>query len=149
LLQGADQLQAGAVAHVGQAGVAVSAEVALGDASVLGAVEQRPPALELVDAVGRLHGVDLRHAPVVEHLAAAHGVAEVDLPVVLGPHVAHGSGHAALGHDGVCLAEQRFADQRDAQAALFGLNGGAQSGAAGADDDDVVVECLEVGCGCG
>ena len=139
LLQGADQLQPGAVAHVGQAGVAVAAEVALDDAAVLGAVEQRAPALQLADAVGRLHGVDLRHAPVVEHLAAAHGVAEVDLPVVLGPDVAHGGGHAALGHDGVRLAEQGLADQRRAQAALLGLDGGAQPGAAGADDDDVVV----------
>ena len=144
LLQGADQLQAGAVADVGQAGVAVAAEVALGDAAVLGAVEQRAPALQLVDAVGRLHGVDLRHAPVVEHLAAAHGVAEVDLPVVLGPDVAHGGGHAALGHDRVRLAEQRLADERHPQAALLGLDGGAQAGAAGADDDDVVVVGLVV-----
>ena len=112
LLQRADQLQAGAVADVGQAGVAVAAEVALEDAAVLGAVEERAPALELVDPVGRLLGVELRHAPVVEHLAAAHGVAEVDLPVVLGPDVAHGGGHAALGHDGVRLAEQRLADER-------------------------------------
>jgi hypothetical protein len=62
--------------------------------------------------------VELRHAPVVEHLAAAHGVAEVDLPVVLGPDVAHGGGYAALGHDGVGLAQQRLADQGGAQAAL-------------------------------
>jgi hypothetical protein len=130
---------------VGQAGVAVATEVALGDAPVLGAVEQRTPALQLVDPVGRLLGVDLRHAPVVEHFAAAHGVAEVDLPVVLGPDVAHGGGHAALGHDGVRLAEQRLAHQRHAQAALLGLDGGAQSGAAGADDDDVVVVRLVVG----
>ena len=145
LLERADELQAGAVADVGQAGVAVAAEVALGDAPVLGAVEERAPALQLVDPVGGLHGVDLRHAPVVQHLAAAHGVAEVDLPVVLGPHVAHGGGHAALGHDRVRLAEQRLADERDPQAALLGLDGGPQPGAAGADDDDVVVVGLVVG----
>ena len=144
LLQGADQLEAGAVADVGQAGVAVAAEVALGDPAVLGAVEQGAPALQLVDPVGGLLGVDLRHAPVVEHLAAAHGVAEVDLPVVLGPDVAHGGRHAALGHDGVRLAEQRLADERHAQAALLGLDRGAQSGATGPDDDDVVVVRLVV-----
>ena len=58
LLQRADQLQPGAVADVGQAGVAVAAEVALGDATVLRAVEQGAPALELVDPVGGLLGVE-------------------------------------------------------------------------------------------
>ncbi len=125
-------------------GVAVTAEVALGDAAVGGPVEERTPALELVDAVGGLEGMELGHAPVVEHLAAAHGVAEVDLPVVLGPYVAHGGGHAALGHDGVRLAQQRLADHRHPQAALLGLDDGAQPGAAGADDDDVVVVGLVV-----
>ena len=103
-------------------------EVALGDAAVLGPVEQRPPALQLQHPVRRLHGVDLRHAPVVEHFAAAHGVAEVDLPVVLGPDVAHGGGHAALGHDGVGLAEERLADEGHPQASLLGLDGGPQPG---------------------
>jgi len=35
----------------------------------------------------------------------------VDLPVVLGPHVAEGGRDAAFGHDGVGLAEERLADQ--------------------------------------
>ena len=115
LLQRADHLEAGPVADVGEAGVAVAAEVALEDAPVRGAVEQGAPLLELEDAVGRLLGVELGHAPVVEHLAAAHGVAEVDLPVVLGVDVAHGRGDTALGHHGVGLAEQRLAHQRGAR----------------------------------
>ena len=56
----ADQLEAGAVADVGEAGVAVATEVALQDPAVGGAVEERPPLLELEDAVGRLQGVQLR-----------------------------------------------------------------------------------------
>ena len=47
LLQGADHLQAGAVADVGEPGVAVAAEVALRDQAVVGAVEERAPVLEL------------------------------------------------------------------------------------------------------
>src|SRR5262249_29054939 len=39
LLQGTDQLEAGAVAHVGEARVTVAAEVALADQPFLGAVE--------------------------------------------------------------------------------------------------------------
>ena len=60
LLQGADHLQAGAVADVGEPGVAVAAEVALGDQAVLGAVEQCAPLLELPNPVGRLLRVQLR-----------------------------------------------------------------------------------------
>ena len=142
LLQGADHLQAGAVTDVGEPRVAVATEVALRDLAVLGAVEQRAVLLELPDPLGRLLGVQLRHAPVVEHLAAAHGVAEVDLPVVLGPDVAHGGGDAALGHDGVRLAEQRLGDDRGARTGLVRGDRGAQPGAAGADDDDVVVVSL-------
>ena len=138
LLQGADHLQTGAVADVGQARVAVPAEVALADQPVLGAVEDRAPLLELDHPLGRLLGVELGHPPVVEDLAAAHGVAEVDLPVVLGRPVAHGGGDAALGHHGVRLAEQRLADDRGLRAGLVGGDRRTQPRAAGADDDDVV-----------
>ena len=48
-------------------------------------------------------------------------------------------GDAALGHDGVRLAEQRLADDGGAHARLAGRDRGAQAGAAGADDEDVVV----------
>ena len=51
LLQRADDLQAGAVADVGEPRVGVPAEVALADLSVLGAVEERPVGLQLPDAV--------------------------------------------------------------------------------------------------
>ena len=44
-------------------------------------------------------------APVVEELAATHGVGEVHLPAVLGVGVAHRRGTTPLGHDRVCLAE--------------------------------------------
>ncbi len=147
LLQGTDQLEPRPVAHVGQAGEPVSPEVALQDTTVRGPVEQCAPPLELVDPVGCLLGMDLGHAPVVEHLAAAHRVAEVHLPVVLGPDIAHGRGRATLGHNGVRLAQQGLADQRGPKAQLLRLDGGTQSGAAGADDNDVEVVGFVVGHG--
>ena len=137
LLEGADHLEAGAVTDVGQAGEPVTSEVTLEDQAVLGPVEQGTPVLELAHPVGRLLGVELGHAPVVEHLAAAHGVTEVDLPAVLGVDVPEGGGHTALGHDRVGLAQQRFAHQRGAQSPGPRFDGRPQTGAAGADDDDV------------
>ena len=138
VLQRADQLEPGAIADVGQPRIAVAAEVALVDAAVGRAIEHGAPTLELADPVRRFPGVQLRHAPVVQVLAAAHRVGEVHLPVVAIVVVAHRRGHAALGHHRVGLAEQRLADEPDRHAGAAGLDGGAQAGAAGADHQHVV-----------
>jgi len=116
---------------VGQPGEAVAAEVALEDAAVLGAVEQGAPALQFVDPVRRLLGVELGHAPVVQHFAAAHGVAEVTCQLSSEYNVAHGRGTAALGHDRVRLAQERLADQRRAQPPLVDSMAARKPGAPG------------------
>ena len=103
VLQGSDHLEPGAITDVGETRVAVAAEVALEDPSIRCAIEERPPLLELQHPFRSLLRVDLRHAVVVQHLAAAHGVAEVDLPVVVLVHVAECGGNAAFGHHGVGL----------------------------------------------
>jgi len=117
----------------------MAAEGALIDAAIGRAIEQRAPRLELRDAVGRFLGVDLGHAPIVVHLAAAHRVAEMHAPVVFPHHVAERRRGAPLGHHRVGFAEQRFADQGDFGFLGAGFDGGAQARAAGADHDDVVV----------
>ena len=137
LLQRADDLQAGAVADVGQSRIGVAAEVALTDPAVLGAVEQRAVRLQLPDPVGRLLGVQLGHPPVVEELPAAHGVAEVDLPVVLRVGVSHRCRATALGHHRVRLAEQRLGHHGDLEATLTRLDNRTQTSAAGTDHDHV------------
>src|SRR5688572_1451302 len=123
----------------------MAAEVALQDEAILRAVEQRAPLLELEDAVGGFLRVQLRHAPVVQELAAAHGVAEVDLPVVLLPDVAHRRRDPALGHHGVRLAEKGLADERGLGAHGVRLDRRAQAGTASTDHDDVVVVGLVLG----
>ena len=145
ILQRADHLEAGAVADVGQPRVAVAAEVPLEDAAVLRPIEHRAPRFELAHAVGRFLRVQLRHAPVVHVLAAAHRVGEVDLPVVAIVDVGERRGDAAFGHHRVRLAEERLADQADRHARRRGFDRRAQAGAAGADDEDVVFVGLVVG----
>jgi len=138
VLQSANQLKTSSVAHVSQPGVAMAAEIALQDLAVGRAVEHCAPRFEFAHPIGRFLGVQLRHAPVVDVLAAAHGVGEMHFPVVAVVHVAHGRGHAAFSHHGVGLAEQRLADEahRDALAGRF--NGSAKTRAPGADHEHIV-----------
>src|SRR5262245_24361636 len=124
ILKGADHLQAGAVADVGQPRIAVAAEVALEDAAILGAVEDCPPLLQLADAVGRFFGVQFGHAPVVDVLPAAHGVGEMHFPVVAVIDVGERRGDAAFRHYGVRFAQQRFADKPHRDAGRGSLDGG-------------------------
>jgi hypothetical protein len=142
LLEGADHLEARAVADVREARVLVAAEVALEDPPIGRAVEERAPLLELLHAVGRLGRVELRHAPLVEVPPALHRVAEVDLPVVLRLDVAERRGDAALGHHRVRLAEEGLADEPHALPLGARLDRRAQARAARADDEDVVLPCL-------
>jgi hypothetical protein len=58
ILQRADHLEAGAIADVRQARIAVAAEVALVEAAVGRAVEHRAPAFELADRIRRFLGVE-------------------------------------------------------------------------------------------
>jgi hypothetical protein len=138
ILQRADHLQAGPVADVGEARVGVPAERALHDLPIAGPVEDRAPELELTDPFRGLLGVQLRHAPVVEHLSADHRVAEVRLPRIGGSDVGQRGGDASLGHHRVRLSEERLADQPHRGPPGGRLDRGAQPGATCADDQDVV-----------
>ena len=138
LLQGPDHLQPGPVADVRQPRVLVAAEVPLADLAVLGPVEDRAPRLELPDPVRRLLGVQLGHPPVVEELAAAHGVAEVHLPVVVRVDVAHGGGAPPSAMTVCALPNSDLEMIAVFLPAQPGLDRGAQAGPARADHDHVV-----------
>ena len=142
VLERANHFQTGAVADVAETFVGVAAEGALENRAVIRAVEKRAPLLEFADTVGSFLRVKLRHAPVVEEFAAAHGVPEMWLPTVGGVNVGHGCGDAAFGHDGVGLSKKRFANDADARALRESFNRGAQSCAAGANDKNVVLAGL-------
>ena len=116
----------------------MAAEIALADLAVGGPVEQSTPLFELVDPLGSFLGVEFGHTPIVEELAAPHGVPEMDLPVVLGPQVPEGGGDPALGHHRMSFPQKAPADQGRLGPCVVGRDGGAQAGPAGPDDNDVV-----------
>ena len=63
----------------------------------------------------------------------------MDLPVVAVVHVRERRRDAPFGHDGVRLAEKRLADQPDGDAGGRSFDRGAQTRAAGADHEDLVL----------
>ena len=145
ILECTDHLQASSVADVREARIPMPTEVALQNSAVGRAVEERSPRLELAHAIRRFLRVELGHPPVVEVLAASHGVREVDAPVVAVVHVRERGSHAALGHHRVSLAEQRLADEAYSRAFGGGGYRGAKPRSAGADDQHIVIYSFEFG----
>ena len=111
ILKRADHFEAGTVADVGQAGVPVSAEVPLQYSAVDGPVEHCSPGFEFANAFGSFLRVQLGHLPATKVLSTAHGVREVDLPVVVRVDCTQRCRNAALGHHRVGFSEKRFANQ--------------------------------------
>jgi IS5 family transposase len=130
------------LSDVRKARITMSAEIALQNAAVLGAIEHRAPGFELLHARRSFFRMQLRHSRMIQILTAAHGIGEMDAPVVAIVHVGQRGGDAALGHDRVGLAEKRLANEADLQPGPGGLDGRAQAGAARPDDEDVVLEGL-------
>ena len=143
ILECADHLQAGAVADVGQPRVPVPAEVSLQNPAVCGAIEKRAPCLEFAHAFRRFFGVQFGHAPVVEILAAAHRIGEMDPPVIAIVDIGQRCRDASFGHHGMRFAKQRFADHTHLRTGGSGFNGGAQACSACSNHQYVVGEPLE------
>src|SRR5579862_205779 len=138
VLQGADHLQSGAIAHVRESRITMSAKIALQNPAVGGAIKKRAPSLEFTHARRRFLGMQLRHPPVIQVLTAAHGVGKVNAPAVPVVHVSHRRRYAAFGHHGVRFAEKRFRNDRDLYSSGRGFDGSAQAGATGSNDQNVV-----------
>ncbi len=139
VLQGADHFQPGAVPYVTQPAEGVTAKGALQDLPVLSTIKERSPLLQFPHTFGSFLGMDLRHAPVVEQLAAAHGVTKVSTPVVCGVHVSHRRGDATFRHNRMRFAEERFAYHAHFRALLQGAERCSQARAAGTDDQHIVL----------
>ena len=140
ILQGADHLEACPVADVGQSRVPMSAEIALEDPAVGCPVKQGAPGLQFLGARRSLLGMDFGHHGVVQVLTAAHGVSEVDAPVVAIIHVPHRRRQAAFGHHSVRLTEQGFRQDGCSGAGRRCLHGRPQSSSTSADHQHIVLE---------
>ena len=77
--------------------------------------------------------MEFSHPRVGEILSAAHRIGEVHPPAISLVDISECGGDTALRHDGMCFAEQRFANQADREIAGGGFNRGAESGTACAD----------------
>ena len=119
-----------------------AAERALVDLAVLGARERHAPVLELVDGLGRVAHHVFDRVLVAEPVRPLDGVVHVPAPVVR-MHVAQRSRNATLRCNRMRAGREHFCDAGGAQARFRAANHGAQAGAAGADDHDVIGVVLD------
>ena len=112
ILQRANHLEPGAIAHVREPRIRVPAKIPLQHPAILRAVENGSPLFEFAHAGRRLLRMKLRQPPLIEKLAAAHRVAEMHLPAIARLDIRQRRRHAPLGHHRMRLAEQRLAHQR-------------------------------------
>ena len=123
----------------------VPTEPALVDPALGGAVERQPHLLQVEDRVDGLLGHDLGGVLVDQVVAALDGVEGVPLPVVF-LDIGQRGAHAALRRAGVGPGRVELG-QHGGAGPRAGLDGGAHTGAAGADDHHVItMELHEVYC---
>src|SRR5215471_4541285 len=139
VLQCADHLEAGAVPDMRQPGIAMPTEITLEDPPIVCTIEKGTPCFQFADACRCFLGMQLSHPPITQVLAAAHGVGKVNAPTIPVVHIPHCSRYATLGHDGVRLAEKGLRNDGDSYARRGSLDCSAQSGASGANDQNIML----------
>ena len=105
ILQGANHLQTGTVADMGEPWIFVAAKIALQNAPVFCAIENCSPCFQFAHAVRRFFRVQLGHAPLIHILTAPHRVGEMHFPIVALVHIGQGGGDPTFGHHGVRFAK--------------------------------------------
>src|SRR5439155_14030867 len=115
----------------------VPAERPLIDLPQLGARERHAEMLKLDDRRDRLAAHIFDRVLIAEPVRPLDGVVHVPAPVVVA-HIAERGGDAALRRDRVAAGREHLADAGGLQPLDRRAEGGAQPGAAGPDDDDVI-----------
>src|SRR5437667_12381658 len=114
VLKCANHFPSGAIAAMGESRIFVPAKMSLQNPSIFRTIENGAPRFKLADAVRRFLRVQLSHAPLVHILTAAHGIGEVDLPIVALIDISERRRNSALSHHRVRLAQKRFANKPNA-----------------------------------
>src|SRR5262249_293359 len=138
ILQCADHLQPRSIADVSEPRITMSTEISLENASVFCAIEHCAPRFELAHTIRGFLRVYFSHAPLIDVLTAAHGMREMQLPIVAFIDMGQGRCNSALRHYRVRFAQKRFADQSNPNACSRSFNRSPQSCAAGADHENVI-----------
>src|ERR1044071_2679735 len=84
--------------------------------------------------------MELGHAPVVDVLAAPHGIGKMDFPTVTLIHIGQSSSDTSFSHDGMSFSEQALANKTDGNARSGSLDGARRPRRRGADDQDVMLD---------
>ena len=119
-----------------------AAERPLIDFAVFAPRERQSPMFQFVDRFRRAAAHIFDGVLVAEPVRTLHGVVHVPAPVVLA-HIAERRGDAALRRHRMRARRKYLGDAGGAQARFAAADHGAQAGAAGADDDDVVGMILD------
>jgi hypothetical protein len=82
ILQRSNHFQARAITDMCEPRIFVTAKIALENASIFRAIEDCAPSFELAHPVWRFLRVQLGHPPIIDVLAAAHGIGEMHFPTV-------------------------------------------------------------------
>jgi hypothetical protein len=139
ILQGADHFKPSSIANVRESRIAMTAEISLQNSAVSRSIEKRAPRFQFAHTRGRFLGVKLRHAPAIKILPTAHGIGKVNSPIVPIVHIAHRCGYATFRHYGMSFAEEGFGNHGDSYTSTRGFYRRSQTGASGADDQNVML----------
>ena len=118
----------------------MSAKISLQNAPVFRAIEHRAPGFELAHAIGRFFCVQLRHPPLLTYCPPRMVSAKCTFQLSRSSTLRERGGDPAFRHHGVRFAQQAICKPSRPHAGRGSFDRSAQTRAAGADDEDVVLE---------
>src|SRR6266850_6685375 len=142
ILKGAYHLETGAIADMTKTFESMPAKSSLQNISVAGSIEHRSPLLQLPNPIWGLLRMNVGHPPVIQKLSAAHGVAKMRAPIVRFVHIGNRCGYAALSHDSVRLAEERFTDDTNLYSLTKRLDRRTQTSTTCPDNQHIMFVCF-------
>jgi hypothetical protein len=114
-------------------------EISLQNPAVARTVEESAPSLQFADARWGFLGMQFGHPPVIQILAAAHGIGKVNAPAIPVVDISHRRSYAPLGHYRMRFAQKGFRNNRHLYTGGRSLDRGAKAGTSRSNDQNVVI----------